>query len=259
MDRSEEDWKAAVDLKIAQIPSSSITHPTDNLFPLSIDHTLLKPDATSAQIDHLCDEAIKYSFKSCCVNGNRVKQVSERLKGGRTIPCAVIGFPLGASTTEVKVFEAQDAISNGAREIDMVINIGALKTQSYATLFNDIHAVVQACTPTQTPVKVILETFLLDDKEKIAGAYVAAEAGAAFVKTCTGFNGGAATKEDVGLFWRTVRYKEGQVRIKASAGIRSFEKCLEMFRAGAERIGTSSGAIIMQSTNLGGGAVSGAY
>ncbi|KAF9256815.1 deoxyribose-phosphate aldolase, partial [Marasmius fiardii PR-910] len=201
-------------------------------FASSIDHTLLKPDATPAQIDALVDEA------SCCVNGLYAKQVADRLKthGSETIACAVIGFPLGASTTVVKGFETRDAITSGAQEIDMGIPIGLLKSKDYASVHTDISFVVQAAAP--IPVKVILETVFLTPEEIIAGSFIAAEAGAAFVKTCTRFSGGGATKEDVKLMWRTVKYKEGTVKVKASAGIRSFEKCLEMFKAGAERIGT---------------------
>ncbi|KAJ3721177.1 hypothetical protein C8R42DRAFT_721903 [Lentinula raphanica] len=261
MTRTEEQWNADVVENVHQVlrdgdrnaetPTtslSSITQPSDTLFSSCIDHTLLKPDATPAQIDVLCDEAIRYGFKSCCVNGTHVKQVADRLKSSTAtaIPCAVIGFPLGASTTAVKVFEATDAISNGAREIDMVINIGLLKSKSYSAVFEDIHAVAQACQSQSIPLKVILETVFLSDEEKVAGAFIAAEAGAAFVKTCTGFNGGGANKEDVGLLYNAVRYKNGEVKVKASAGIRSFEKCVEMLRAGAERIGTSSGAKIVQ-------------
>ncbi|KAH7870602.1 uncharacterized protein C8R40DRAFT_1211784, partial [Lentinula edodes] len=230
-------------------------YPSDPLFPLTIDHTLLKPDATSAQIDVLCYEVIRYGFKSCCVNGVHVKQVAERLHGSKSIPCAVIGVPLGASTTAVKVFEAQDAIFNSARKIDMVINIGALKYKSYTTVFNDICAVAEAChsSLTQTSeeamrkvnLKVILKTIFLSDSEKIAGAFIAAEASADFVKMCIGFGGGGATMEDVGLLYRSVEYTSGRndgkgdkVKVKTSAGIQSFEKCVEMLGAGAERVGT---------------------
>ncbi|KAF5336724.1 hypothetical protein D9758_015087 [Tetrapyrgos nigripes] len=257
--RTTEEWTALIADKIAQVKSdnslpdssfASITTPNE-LFASTIDHTLLKPDATPAQIDELCDQAIKYKFKSCCVNGVNVKQVSDRLKGSDSIPCAVIGFPLGAGTTDAKVFEAKDAISNGAKEIDMVLSIGTLGSKSYSSVFSDIHSVVQASHP--VPVKVILETVFLTDEEKIAASFLSAEAGAAFVKTCTGFLGGGATKEDVQLMWRTVKYKGGSVKVKASAGIRSFEKCLEVLKAGAERIGTSSGAAIMQNAEVAAG------
>ncbi|KAJ4466154.1 hypothetical protein C8J55DRAFT_565866 [Lentinula edodes] len=160
---TDKEWKIAIEEKISQLKNTdndgtvaahtggsqtkfiTITHPSDPLFPSTIDHTLLKLDASSAQIDVLCYEAIRYGLKSCCVNGVHVQQVAERLHGSKSIPCAVIGFPLGASTTAVKVFEAQDAIFNGACEINMVINIGMLKYQSYTTVFNNIRAVAEEC------------------------------------------------------------------------------------------------------------------
>ncbi|KAJ4466168.1 hypothetical protein C8J55DRAFT_538467 [Lentinula edodes] len=262
---TDEEWKIAIEEKISQLKNTdndgtvaahtggtqtkfiTITHPLDPLFPSTIDHTLLKPDASSAQIDVLCYGAIRYGFKSCCVNGVHVKQVAEPLHRSKSIPCAGIGFPLGASKTAVKVFGAQDTIFNGARKIDMVINIGALKYQSYTTVFDDIFN-----------LKVILETIFLSDSERIAGVFIAAEAGADFVKMCTGFGGGGATMEDVGLLYRSVEYTSGRndgkgdkVKVKVSAGIRSFEKCVEMLGAGAERVGTSSGVAIMQNMNVG--------
>ncbi|KAF8650210.1 hypothetical protein AX16_005343 [Volvariella volvacea WC 439] len=254
---SNEEWIQLVDTKIAEVladqtsspaPLASISSPDDPNFAPSIDHTLLKPDATSVQIDELCDQAIKYKFKSCCVNGANVKHVAQRLAGTSVVPCAVVGFPLGAGTSSSKAFETTQAISDGAKEIDMVINIGALKSKNYTLLYHDIRAVVGAARSATSPiiVKVILETVFLTDHEKIAASFIAAEAGADFVKTCTGFLGGGATGSDVELMRRTVLYKEGKVKVKASAGVRTFEKCLEMFRAGAERIGTSSGAAIMQ-------------
>ncbi|KAF7370080.1 hypothetical protein MSAN_00638000 [Mycena sanguinolenta] len=256
MNLSNDQWSPLVKAKIAEVlGDSSLDAPTsefssisapDSKFALAIDHTLLKPDATSSQIDELCDQAIRYKFKSCCVNGANVKQVSRRLEGSGTMTCAVIGFPLGAGTTAAKAFEAKDAVTSGAKEIDMVVNIGALKTGNYALVYSDIHAVVEAAS---TTVKVILETVFLSDEEKIAGSFLAAEAGASFVKTCTGFSGGGATAADVLLMRKSVVYKGG-VKVKASAGIRSFEKCLEMFKAGAERIGTSSGAAIMESAEV---------
>ncbi|KAJ3926132.1 MAG: hypothetical protein NXY57DRAFT_1043525 [Lentinula lateritia] len=297
---TDEEWKIAIEEKISQLKNTdndgtvaahtgstqtkfiTITHPLDPLFPSTIDHTLLKPDATSVQIDVLCYEAIRYGFKSCCVNGVHIKQVAEQLHGSKSIPCAGIGFPLGASMTAVKVFKAQDAISNGTREIDMVINIGALKYQSYTTVFNDICAVAESCVyqpqlhqhdlrssessltqPSEEAMrkvnlKVILETIFLSDSEKIAGAFIAAEAGADFVKMCIGFGGGGATMEDVGLLYWSVEYTSGRndgkgdkVKVKASAGIQSFEKCVEMLGAGAERVGMSSGVAIMQNMNVG--------
>ncbi|KAG6808913.1 hypothetical protein H0H92_002390 [Tricholoma furcatifolium] len=202
---------------------------------LTIDHTLLKPDATSTQIDTLCDEALKYRFKSCCVNGCHVAQVAKRLSGSPTIPCCVVGFPLGAGSSKSKALETHAAIEDGAKEIDMVLNIGALKSCDYAFVFSDIAAVVEAAVG--HPVKVILETVFLTDEEKVAASFLAAEAGAAFIKTCTGFSGGGASIADVGLMKKTVQYK-GTVKVKASAGIRSLKTCLEMLVAGADRIGT---------------------
>ncbi|KAJ7058175.1 hypothetical protein C8F01DRAFT_1149843 [Mycena amicta] len=258
---NDGDWPTRVKAKVAEVFAnedfvvpetqfSSITAP--NLtFALAIDQTLLKPEATPAQINSLCDQAIMHKFKSCCVNGTNVMQVARRLQGSGVLTCAVIGFPLGAGTSAAKAFEAADAVKSGAHEIDMVVNIGALKAGEYDLVFNDIFVVVAAAS---VPVKVILETVFLTDEEKIAASFLAAEAGAVFVKTSTGFSGGGATKEDVLLMRKTVAYKAG-VKVKASAGIRSFEKCVEMFEAGAERIGTSSGAAIMQSVE----ATSGAY
>ncbi|KAJ3560670.1 hypothetical protein NP233_g10684 [Leucocoprinus birnbaumii] len=161
-----------------------------------------------------------------------------------TLVCCVVGFPLGAGSPKAKSYEATQAIADGAREIDMVINLGALKSSNFAVVYTDIHSTVQACHP--YPVKVIIETSFLTTEEKIAACYIAAEAGAAWVKTCTGFSGsGGATKEDVDLMWRTVRYMGGRVKVKASGGIRSFEKAKELFKAGAERLGTSSGPQLM--------------
>ncbi|KAJ7648703.1 hypothetical protein DFH06DRAFT_572367 [Mycena polygramma] len=261
---TKEHWAPLVKAKIAEVMAdtsfvvptsdfSSITSPNAG-FALGIDHTLLKPDATSTQIDELCDQAIRYKFKSCCVNGANVEHVSRRLEGSGVLTCAVIGFPLGAGTTAAKAFEAKDAAKNGAHEIDMVVNIGALKIGNYALVHQDILAVVEAAAATtaKAKVKVILETVFLSDQQKIAGSFLAAEAGAAFVKTCTGFSGGGATAADVLLMRKSVAYKEG-VKVKASAGIRSFDKCLEMFKAGAERIGTSSGAAIMESAEVAAG------
>ncbi|KAJ7103826.1 hypothetical protein C8R44DRAFT_808231 [Mycena epipterygia] len=259
MSLSNEHWSPLVKAKVAEVLAdtsfavpanefSSITAPNAT-FALAIDHTLLKPDATPAQIDELCDQAIRYKFKSCCVNGANVAQVSRRLEGSGSLTCAVIGFLLGAGATAAKAFEAKDAVQNGAHEIDMVVNIGALKAGNYALVYSDVEAVVKAAA---TTVKVILETVFLTDEEKIAASFLAAEAGAAFVKTCTGFSGGGASVADVLLMRKSVAYKPG-VKVKASAGIRSFDKCVEMFKAGAERIGTSSGAAIMESAEVAAG------
>ncbi|KAJ7752929.1 hypothetical protein B0H16DRAFT_1723393 [Mycena metata] len=231
----------------------SITSPSA-VFALAIDHTLLKPDATAAQIDELCDQAIRYKFKSCCVNGANVEQVSRRLEGSGTLTCAVIGFPLGAGTTAAKAFEAKDAVERGAKEIDMVVNVGALKAGNFALVHADIKAVVEAA---RTTVKVILETVFLSDEEKIAASFLAAEAGAAFVKSLPrrvpGFSGGGATAADVLLMRKSVAIQAGRVRSRRPQESEAFDKCLEMFKAGAERIGTSSGAAIMESAEVAAG------
>ncbi|KAF7307946.1 hypothetical protein MKEN_01155500 [Mycena kentingensis (nom. inval.)] len=247
------DWPTLVKAKIDEVVANtefivpetefSAVEEPGATFALAIDHTLLKPDATPEQINSLCDQAVLNKFKSCCVNGANVPLVSQRLAGSGVLTCAVIGFPLGAGSSIAKAFEATDAVKFGAHEIDMVINIGALKARNYELVYNDIYTVVAAAA---VPVKVIIETVFLNEEEKIAACFLAAEAGAVFVKTSTGFSGGGATKEDVLLMRKTVAYKPA-VKVKASAGIRSFEKCVEMFKAGAERIGTSSGAAIMQS------------
>ncbi|KDR81016.1 hypothetical protein GALMADRAFT_91728 [Galerina marginata CBS 339.88] len=267
-DRKDDEWSTLINSKILEIlsqetsndepsPLASITSPGDPRFPLAIDHTLLKQDATPTQIDSLCDEAIKYGFKSCCVNGIYVKQVAERLnaaKGSPTIACCVVGFPLGAGSAESKAYEAQQAIKDGALEIDTVIPLGLLlsKPPQYAQIFKHLQTIVSASAP--VPTKVIIETGLIPTPElKITACILAAEAGAAFVKTSTGFAaGGGATKEDVQLMYRTVRYKK-TVKVKASGGVRSFEACRDMFLAGAERIGTSSGVNLVK--NLGMSAV----
>ncbi|CAK5267942.1 unnamed protein product [Mycena citricolor] len=259
MASSTTHWTPLVSAKISEVLAdtnfivpttefSSIASP-DSVFASGIDHTLLKPEATLAQIDSLCAQAIKYKFKSCCVNGANVGRVSKNLEGSGVLTCAVIGFLLGAGTSASKAFEAADAVKHGAHEIDMVVNIGALKSGDYGLVHDDIRAVVVSAA---VPVKVILETVFLSDEEKIAASFLAADAGAAFVKTCTGFLGGGATAGDVLLMRKTVAFKEG-VKVKASAGIRSFEKCVEMFKAGAERIGTSSGAAIMESVDVAAG------
>ncbi|KAF3915725.1 hypothetical protein AA313_de0204318 [Arthrobotrys entomopaga] len=223
----------------------------------TIDHTLLKPEATADQIKTICEEAIKHGFKSCCVNPTYIPLVLSTLKitptnltetGIHPFPCSVIGFPLGTSTTAAKCYETSLAILDGAKEIDMVIAIGHLKSQNYGYVYNDIHSVVLAAKG--APVKVIIETSLLSsDEEKVAACYLAAEAGATFVKTSTGFNGGGATVADVRLMKRAVTYKEGGVKVKASGGVRTFEDAVNVIKAGADRIGASSGVAIMSGSS----------
>jgi deoxyribose-phosphate aldolase len=208
-----------------------------------IDHTLLKPDATHDQIAQLCFEARKYNFASVCINPTHVKLCAELLKGSPVKVCTVIGFPLGATSPEVKVFEAQNAIQNGASEIDMVINIGALKARDLELVARDIRGVVVASHSANALVKVIIETALLNDEEKVLACLLAKEAGADYVKTSTGFSGGGATVEDITLMRKTVGPNIG---VKASGGIRTREDAEKMVAAGASRIGASAGVKILQ-------------
>lgn len=206
-----------------------------------IDHTLLKADATRPQIEKICEEAKKYVFASVCVNPTWVKYSAELLAGTDVKVCTVIGFPLGASTSAVKAFETKDAIANGAGEIDMVINIGALKNGEYDVVRDDIKAVVDAANGTL--VKVIIETCLLTDEEKVKACELSVEAGADFVKTSTGFSTGGATAEDIALMRKTVGPDLG---VKASGGVRNLEDMKKMIDNGATRIGASSGVAIME-------------
>lgn len=210
-------------------------------FAKLIDHTLLKADATRDQITQLCDEAKKYEFASVCVNPTWVKYSAQLLAGSPVKVCTVIGFPLGASTSAVKAFETKDAITNGAGEIDMVINIGALKNGEFDLVRDDIKAVVEAANGTL--VKVIIETCLLTEEEKVKACELSVEAGAHFVKTSTGFSTGGATAEDIATMRKTVGPNIG---VKASGGVRSLEDMQKMIENGATRIGASSGVAIMQ-------------
>lgn len=209
-----------------------------------IDHTLLKADATQDQIQKICEEAKEYVFASVCVNPTWVKYCAEKLAGTAVKVCTVIGFPLGASTSVTKAFETKDAIVNGASEIDMVINIGAIKAGQFEAVRDDIKAVVDAANGTL--VKVILETCLLTDQEIVKVCELSVEAGANFVKTSTGFSTGGATVEDITLMRKTVGPKLG---VKASGGVRSLEDMQKMIDAGATRIGASSGVAIMNGLN----------
>lgn len=208
-----------------------------------IDHTLLKPDAKKEDIQKLAEEAKTYSFASVCVNPTWVVTAHAVLKDTPEVKvCTVIGFPLGASTPEVKAFETTNAIANGAGEVDMVINIGALKSHDDALVTRDIAAVVQAANG-KALTKVIIETCLLSDEEKVRACKLAVKAGADFVKTSTGFSTGGATKEDIALMRATVGPDIG---VKASGGVRSAEDAQIMIAAGATRIGTSGGVAIAQ-------------
>lgn len=206
-----------------------------------IDHTILKPEVTSEDVKKLCREAKEYNFASVCVNASYAKLVSTELDGSEVKTCVVVGFPLGAMTKEAKAFETADAINNGASEIDMVINIGALKTKNYELLKADIEAVVNAAKG-KALVKVIIEACLLTNEEKIKACEISKEAGADFVKTSTGFSTGGATKEDIALMRKTVGEDLG---VKASGGIRDFKTAMEMINAGASRIGASASISIV--------------
>ncbi|MEC0245828.1 deoxyribose-phosphate aldolase [Paenibacillus chitinolyticus] len=207
-----------------------------------IDHTLLRADATKAEITKLTEEAKKYEFASVCVNPTWVTYAAEQLSGSPVKVCTVIGFPLGATTSAVKAFETKDAIANGAGEVDMVINIGALKAGDDTLVESDIKAVVEAAAG-KALVKVIIETSLLTDEEKVRASKLAVKAGADFVKTSTGFSTGGATPADVALMRKTVGPDVG---VKASGGVRSLEDMNGMIEAGATRIGASSGVKIME-------------
>lgn len=207
-----------------------------------IDHTLLKPESTKEQVIQLCKEAAEYEFASVCVNPSYVETAAAELKDSKVKVCTVIGFPLGASTSETKAFETKDAIAKGAEEIDMVVNIGAIKSGDSELVKKDIQAVVEAAKG-KAIVKVIIEASLLTDEEKVLASRLSKEAGADFVKTSTGFSTGGATVADVKLMRETVGSELG---VKASGGVRSLEDVQNMIDAGASRIGASSGVQIMQ-------------
>ncbi len=205
-----------------------------------IDHTLLKPDATTAELRQICDEARQYHFATVCVNSVNIPFVARELNGSGVKPIAVIGFPLGAAITSAKVFETREAVRNGAKEIDMVINIGALKSADFSTVLSDIQAVVAAARPYL--VKVILETSKLDHEQKVIACALSKAACAAYVKTSTGFGGGGATTEDIALMRRIVGENMG---VKASGGIHSLADAEAMRAAGATRIGASASVAIV--------------
>ncbi len=208
-----------------------------------IDHTLLKPDATRDEVVKLCEEARKHRFASVCVNTTWVPLAKSLLSGTDVMVCAVVGFPLGAMLPTAKAYEARDAVRQGAKEIDMVINIGALKSRDYETVFEDICRVVKASAP--AGVKVILETGMLDQEQKIIGCTLSKLAGAAFVKTSTGFAKGGATVEDIEMMRRIVG---SDVGVKASGGVRTAEDAVKMAQAGANRIGASASVAIVTGT-----------
>lgn len=207
------------------------------------DHTILKADAPLSQVEELCREAIKYEFYSVCVNTCNVKLCSALLEGSPVKIAAVVGFPLGACTTSSKAFETEEACRDGAEEIDMVINIGALKDGNYELVKEDIKAVVDAAAKHGAIVKVIIETCLLTDEEKVKACQLSEDAGAAFVKTSTGFSTGGATEADVALMKATVG---DRLQVKASGSIRDYETAAKMIEAGADRIGASASVKILK-------------
>jgi deoxyribose-phosphate aldolase len=218
-----------------------------NLYPREIarriDHTLLKPDATREQIETLCREAREHAFATVCVNPTWVRLCADLLRGSETRVCTVAGFPLGATPPEVKAYEAGRVVEDGAAEVDMVMNVGALKSRDYRLVEQDVARVVQACHPRGASVKVIIEAALLTDDEKVKACVLSRVAGADFVKTSTGFGPGGATAADVALMRRVVGPSMG---VKAAGGVRDLKAAQAMLEAGADRIGASVGVKIIQ-------------
>jgi deoxyribose-phosphate aldolase len=212
-----------------------------------IDHTLLKPEATREQVDKLCEEAAEYGFYSVCVNTTWTAYCARKLRGKGVKVCTVVGFPLGAMDSRAKSFETRNAIENGANEIDMVMNVGALKSGDLKTVEEDIRWVLRACRQ-NTILKVIIENALLTDEEKVLACQIAKRAGAHFVKTSTGFASSGATVEDIALMRRTVGMEMG---VKAAGGVRSYQDALAMIQAGASRIGASSSVAIVTAAGSG--------
>lgn len=208
------------------------------------DHTILNPAATRDEVVQVCKEAVEYNFFSVCVNPVHIKMVSRELSGSNVKVCSVVGFPLGAARPDIKAAETGAAISDGAHEIDMVINVGALKDNDLAFVEKDIKAVVEAAN--RRDVKVIIETCLLNEEEKINACKMAQKAGASFVKTSTGFSTGGATCEDVALMKKTIG---SHMKIKASGGIKTLEQAVSMIEAGADRIGASAGIAIIKAAS----------
>lgn len=217
--------------------------PSDGRLAHMIDHTLLKPDASQDEIAQLCFEARKFGFASVCVNPANVKLCAQLLKDSGVDICTVVGFPLGATPTDVKVFETQQAIREGATEVDMVINVGAVKSRDYELVERDIASVARACHAGNAILKVIIEAALLTDEEKVVACQLAKVAGADFVKTSTGFGPGGATPEDVALMRKVVGPSIG---VKAAGGIRTYQDAQRMIAAGASRLGASASVRILQ-------------
>lgn len=223
--------------------AAAVALPPDKLVKL-IDHTILKPEATDEDIEKLCNEAKQYRFYSVCVNPVWVTKARTILRGTDVKICAVVGFPLGAQSPEIKTLEARRALREGAKEIDMVINIGALKSKDDLLVARDIRGVVEVCDEARAVSKVILETALLTDEEKVRGCQLSMKAGADFVKTSTGFSKSGATVEDVALMARTVAPRK--LGVKASGGVRTYEDVVKMVQAGATRVGSSNSVKIVE-------------
>jgi deoxyribose-phosphate aldolase len=234
--------------KIAAVLAEPVVIPTPTAVPSAqvaamIDHTVLKADATEAQVRKLCEEARAYGFGAVCVNAAYVALCRQLLEGTAVAIAAVVGFPLGATLSEVKAYEAQRAIAAGATEIDMVLLVGALKDRRYDAVFRDVETVAQTCHALGAELKVIIEAAMLTDEEKVAACILSQEAGADFVKTSTGFGPGGATLADVALMRRTVGPDMG---LKAAGGIRTYADAIAMIAAGATRIGASAGVAIVE-------------
>lgn len=229
-----------------RIASTLGVAPTDGSLSHMIDHTVLKPEASQEEIAQLCYEARKHGFISVCVNPSYVKLCTQLLEGSGVLVCTVIGFPLGATSTESKVFEAQQAVRDGANEIDMVINVGAVKSRDYESVERDIASIARVCHASNAILKVIIEAALLTDEEKVIACQLAKVAGADFVKTSTGFGPGGATPEDVALMRKVVGPGMG---VKAAGGIRTYDDARKMIEAGASRIGASASVKIIQGAN----------
>ncbi len=247
--RRPEDARAVAAAGATRIGAGPGTGRVEGDLASYIDHTLLAPEATRDQLFKLAEEARKHQFATVCVNSANARLMTQFLQGSGVPVCAVVGFPLGAMTPRAKAFETREAIRCGAREIDMVLNIGALKSGDHALVLEDIRAVVEAARP--VAVKVILETSKLDHDEKVIACALSKAANAAFVKTSTGFGGGGATAEDIALMRRIVGAEMG---VKASGGMRSREDVERMIAAGANRIGASASVAI-----VGGGTSTSAY
>jgi len=247
-ERCARKTRKVVEAGASRISAGAAVGPIEADIARLIDHTLLKPDATRDDIRKICNEALKYGFASVCVNPWNVSLAAEMLRGSEVRVCTVVGFPLGATLPQVKVYETEEVIKLGAQEIDMVINVGALKSGQVDAVEADIRGVVEASHRGGAICKVILETVLLTTDEKVRGSLAAKNAGADFVKTSTGFASGGATAEDVRLMRAVVG---GEIGVKAAGGVRSLEDLQKMVEAGATRIGASASVKILEQARAG--------